>query len=92
MIKRPKKVDKASMLYGILLAASVAADYDRYSSHPYLVSDCIRAKLNVLPGKPKKNTYAIDRISAMERKVTSVEATTRFLVNSAKAANRKRRK
>jgi hypothetical protein len=40
---------------GIKLAASVAADYDRTNSHPYRVSDCILGKLNVIPGKPRRN-------------------------------------
>lgn len=81
-IVRPSVVDKASMVYGIKLAASVAADYDKYSSHPYLVSECILGKLNALPGKPKKNKHVLDRITAMERRVDSAEATTRFLVKA----------
>lgn len=93
-ISRPASVDKASMVYGIRLAAEVAQDYDRYSSHPYLVSECILSKLNVLPGRPRKNTHAIDRITAMERRVASCEATTRFIAiaTGKKIANRKRRK
>lgn len=88
-IKRPKNVDRASFRYGIQIAAEVAADYDRYSSHPYLVSDCILGKLNVLKGKPKKNAYALDRISVMERKVASCEATTRFIAGMQKRTKAK---
>lgn len=45
----------AGTKFGIKLAASVASDYDKYNSHPYLVSDCILGKLNVLKGKPRRN-------------------------------------
>lgn len=41
--------------YGIRLAAEVAADYDRLSSHDHLVSECILGKLNLLERKPRKN-------------------------------------
>lgn len=54
-IKRPLSLDTPSFLYGIWLAAEVASDYDKTNSHPYLVSDCILGKLNVLKGKPRKN-------------------------------------
>jgi hypothetical protein len=54
-IKRPLLLDNASFRYGIQIAAEVASDYDKYSSHPYLVSECILGKLNVLKGKPRKN-------------------------------------
>lgn len=54
-IKRPAALDDASFKYGILIAAEVASDYDRTNSHPYLVSDCILGKLNVLKGKPRRN-------------------------------------
>ena len=65
---------------GIRLAASVAADYDKYNSHPYLVSDCILGKLNVLKGKPRKNPTAgkIDMaLTKLERRVASVEVRER---------------
>lgn len=54
-IKRPLSIDGPSFRYGILLAAEVASDYDLTNSHPYLVSDCILGKLNVLKGKPRRN-------------------------------------
>lgn len=41
--------------HGIRIAAEVAADYDKYNSHPYLVSECILGKLNVLRRRPRKN-------------------------------------
>lgn len=41
--------------HGIRLAADVASDYDKYSSHDHLVSECILGKLNVLKRKPRKN-------------------------------------
>lgn len=68
---------------GIMLAADVATDYDRYNSHPYLVSDCIRGKLNAMKGKPRKNPHADTLNNAVSRladKVESVEGTMRFLV------------
>lgn len=52
---------------GIRLAASVAADYDKYSSHKCLVSDCILAKLNVPGmGKPRRNP-ALGAVVAADR-------------------------
>lgn len=54
----PKKVEasRAAWVSGVRCAAAVAADYDKLSSHPYLVSDCILGKLNVLKGKPRRNS------------------------------------
>jgi hypothetical protein len=44
---------------GVRLAASVAKDYDKYSSHDHLVSDCILVKLNVTERRaPRKNPKA----------------------------------
>lgn len=40
---------------GICQAAAVAADYDRLSSHDYLVSECILGKLNIMKRKPRRN-------------------------------------
>lgn len=51
------------LIRGIRLAASVASDYDKYNSHPYLVSDCILGKLNVLKGRPRKNKKRIQGTS-----------------------------
>jgi hypothetical protein len=68
---------------GIRMASEVAVDYDRYNSHPYLVSECILGKLNVLRRKPRKNPHADtinNAVSRLEEKVESVETTMRFLV------------
>jgi hypothetical protein len=51
-----EKARRRGQIEGIRLAADVASDYDRTNSHPYLVSDCILGKLNVLKGKPRRNT------------------------------------
>ena len=67
---------------GIRLAASVAQEYDKVSSHPYLVSDCIMGKLNVLKGKPRRNEAAVQVeqvLASLERRVAGVEGTMRFL-------------
>lgn len=40
---------------GVRMAAEIASEYDHSSSHPYLVSECILGKLNVLKRKPRKN-------------------------------------
>ena len=53
------KAREAGRIKGIRLAASVASDYDRTNSHPYLVSDCILGKLNVLKRKPRRNTKCL---------------------------------
>lgn len=78
---------------GIQMAAEVAADYDKLSDHPYLVSQCILGKLNVLRGKPERNPHAAERLrihkkitealDKIERRVDSVEATTKFLARTA---------
>jgi hypothetical protein len=76
-----------AQINGIKLAAAVAEDYDQYSSHPYLVSECILGKLNVMAGKPAKNPHAkdIDQVlTAIERRVDSIEATTTFLARTAR--------
>lgn len=89
-IKRPRSVDAASFRYGIQIAAEVASDYDRYSSHPYLVSDCILGKLNVLKGapRPNPNAKALDQaLARIERKLDSLEGTVRFATQH---TNRKR--
>jgi hypothetical protein len=52
---RPHTLDRDSYNYGIWMATEVMKDYDRYSSHPYLVSECVLGKLNLLKRKPKKN-------------------------------------
>lgn len=77
-----------AQINGIRLAASVAGDYDRHSMHPYLVSECILGKLNVLKGKPRPNPTAksLDKaISGIDRKLDSVEANTKFMAGMARA-------
>lgn len=81
-IKRPLSVDPSSFRYGIQIAAEVAADYDKYSIHSHLVSECILGKLNILKGKPRKNPAAEAvnvAISRVERKLDSLEGTIRFM-------------
>lgn len=88
-VKRPLSIDTPSFRYGIYLAATVAADYDKYNSHPFLVSDCILAKLNVIKGKPRKNKDAQkfrEILADIEKKVTSIEAMTRFMHGTARRA------
>ena len=72
---------------GIALAAEVARDYDNYSSHGFLVSDCILAKLNVRKGKPRRNPAARQLrqlLDGIERRLDSVEARTRFMAGVAR--------
>lgn len=80
--KRPfieTPAEKAAFIYGIQLAADVAKDYDKYSYHTHLVSECILGKLNVMKGKPHPNPWArkikgaLDRL---DRKVDALEGTT----------------
>lgn len=81
-IRRPKALDLPSFIYGIQIAADVAKDYDKHSLHPYLVSDCILGKLNVLKGPPRKNKDAkkVDAlIASIEKKVDSIQGMTRFI-------------
>lgn len=90
-IKRPLSVDMPSFRYGIELAAAVAADYDAYSVHPFLVSECILGKLNLLKGKPRKNKSAeeIDRvIRRIEMKVGNIEIMSRLMAHSSMARRR----
>jgi hypothetical protein len=68
-----------AQINGIRLAASVASDYDRLSLHPYLVSECILGKLNVIKGKPKKNAAMLDWVKGLEGRVAQVEAMMRFM-------------
>lgn len=81
-IVRPHTVDRESFHYGILLATEIASQYDKYSTHPSLVSECILGKLNLLKRKPKKNKAAqeMDKIiSAIEKRVCSIECMTKFI-------------
>lgn len=84
-IKRPfieTPAERAAFRYGIQLAAEVAADYDKYSVHPYLVSECILGKLNVMKGSPGKNPAAEvigGALLRLERKIDSLEGTVRFM-------------
>lgn len=94
IIKRPLSVDRPSFRYGIQIAAAVAADYDGYSTHSHLVSECILAKLNVLKRRPKKNRNyeEMDKVLLrLERKLESLEGTMRFMARaSRKTASEKR--
>lgn len=93
-IRRLHRENRDAKVAGIKLAASVAGDYDKLSSHGYLVSECILGKLNVLKRAPKKNQAAVDinqAITKMERRVASVEATTRFLKYSAGRSGKQKR-
>lgn len=86
-IKRPLSVDGPSFRYGVLLAAEVASDYDRTNSHPFLVSECILGKLNLLKRKPRRNEIAdkIDQaLTRLERKIDSLEGTMRFMTLGAR--------
>lgn len=78
-----------AQINGIRLAASVASDYDRLSLHPYLVSECILGKLNVIKGKPKKNAVMLDWVKTLENRVSQVESTMRFLKASEKLSKKK---
>ena len=85
-IKRPLSIDPPSVRYGIQLAAEVAADYDKYSYHDHLVSECILGKLNVLKRRPKRNPAAAKikkALDRLERKVDRIEGTTRFMAMAA---------
>lgn len=69
-IKRPfieTPAERAAFKYGIQLAAEVAKDYDKYSYHSYLVSECIASKLNVMKGRPRPNPWARKIKKALER-------------------------
>lgn len=86
-MKKVEKVLHAVQVQGIRIAADVASQYDRLSTHPFLVSDCILGKLNVPGGKkprPNKSAKLIDQaITRIERKVDSLEGTMRFMLRSA---------
>ena len=49
------KIRQAAIREGVKRAAAVAADYDKMSSHDYLVSECILGKLNAMKGRPRRN-------------------------------------
>lgn len=86
-IRRLQKENRDAKIAGIKLAAEVAKDYDHLSLHPYLPSECIAGKLNVLKRKPRKNPVAdkVDRaIVGLERKVDSLDGTMRFMVLASK--------
>lgn len=87
IVKRPLSIDLPSLRYGIFLAAEVASDYDKYSYHDHLVSECILGKLNVLKRRPRKNPAAAkikEALDRLERKVDGLEGTTRFMAMAAK--------
>lgn len=84
-IKRPfieTPSEKAAFVYGIQLAAEVAKDYDKYSYHSHLVSECILGKLNVTKRHPRKNPHAKkikEALDRLDKKISSVEGTMRFM-------------
>lgn len=85
-VKRPVSLDTPSFQYGVYLAATVAADYDKTNTHPYLVSDCILAKLNVIKGKPRVNEDALKVskiLTDIEAKIDSIAGMSRFLMGVA---------
>lgn len=43
---------------GAIAAANLAATYDSSSTHPYRLSDCILAKLNIRKRTPRRNRVA----------------------------------
>jgi hypothetical protein len=74
--------EKAAFRYGIELAAEVAKDYDKYSYHSHLVSECILGKLNVMKGRPQRNPRAVRIMKALDRLehlVDGLEGPTRFM-------------
>lgn len=79
--------EKAAFRYGIELAAEVAKDYDKYSYHSHLVSECILGKLNVMKGRPHKNPWAakiMKAVDSLERKVDGLDGTMRFMALASK--------
>lgn len=61
-MKRPRRLkptttaERAAWSRGVKAAVCLAAEYDRQSSHPHLVSDCIAQKLNVVgTRRPRPN-------------------------------------
>ena len=94
-IRRQRRENRTAKVAGIKLAADVAGDYNHTSSHPYLISDCILGKLNVLKGQPRKNPMAKkinEALTRLEHKVESVEATTRFMAGLTKFTGKKAKK
>ncbi len=83
--------EKAAFRYGIELAAEIAKDYDKYSYHSHLVSECILAKLNVRK-KPHKNPWAakiMKALDSLDRKVDGLEGTVRFMTLAAQRKEKK---
>jgi len=93
-IKRPfieTPSEKEAFRYGIELAASVASDYDKYSYHSHLVSECILGKLGVTKGRPHKNPWAAkikEALDRLDRKVGNLEGTMRFMTLASKLAKK----
>jgi hypothetical protein len=88
-IVRPNELDVPSFRYGIFIAAELASQYDSSSSHPYKLQDCIMGKLNMLPKrKVRKNPNGrkIDEmIDRIEKQVSSIEATMKFMEMASKS-------
>jgi len=84
-----QKASRGSKVTGIRLAADVAKDYDKFSLHGFLVSDCILGKLNVLKRKPRRNPAAgkiKKTLDKLDQKLEGVEGTMRFMARSAKSS------
>lgn len=95
-VLRPSELDRPSFEYGLYVAAELASSYDTSSTHPYLLQDCIMAKLNMISNKQiRKNPNAqkiSEAITSLERKVDSLEGTMRFIVGLSKSKRRSRGK
>lgn len=55
LAERRDRQRRADFARGVKAAADVAAQYNRTSSHPYRLDDCILTKLNVTCGTPRPN-------------------------------------
>lgn len=81
MQNRHAKID------GIKMAAEIASNYDHLSLHPYLPSDCILGKLNVIKSKPRKNPFAEKikkAVDGIDRKLDGLDGTMRFMALASK--------
>lgn len=81
-IEELRKLEREAYRKGISVAADVAKDYDKYSYHDHLVSECILGKLNVMKRRPKKNPHAKrikEALDRLEQKIDSLGGTVRFM-------------
>lgn len=85
-VRRLRKEAWDAMVDGIKLAAEVAKDYDKYSYHDHLVSECILRKLNVLKRRPRRNLAAAKikkALDRLDRKVDGLSGTVKFMAMGA---------